>query len=216
MKKISLIFKETSENRIKDTMKESGAFVVIKYAGVSGPDLSVLRQNLKKSNARFFVVKNSVARRALKSSGCESLIGSVEGPCGLVFIKEDPVITSKILCDFRKDHEKFILESGFLKDKVLARSDIETMARLPSKEILRAQLVMTLNAPISGLVIALSQIIRKFVYCLDQIKEKKSAVPQQPAAAEPAQAPKETQEKPGTEDKPKTEERPKERQGGGK
>ena len=65
-------------------------------------------------------------------------------------------------------------KAGLLKTDVLAGKDIESMARLPSKEILRAQLVMTLNAPISGLVMALSQIIRKFVYCLDQIKEKKA------------------------------------------
>ncbi|MBC8436466.1 MAG: 50S ribosomal protein L10 [Candidatus Omnitrophica bacterium] len=174
MKKLGPLFKETSESIIKDRLKKSEAFLIIKHAGVSGPDLSVLRQSLKGQNGSFFVVKNSVARRALKNSGYDSLVTSVEGPCGLVFIKEDPVVTSKILCDFKKGHEKFILESGFLKDKVLAGKDIESMARLPSKEILRAQLVMTLNAPISGLVMALSQIIRKFVYCLDQIKEKKA------------------------------------------
>lgn len=184
MKKIGLIFKETSENRIKDTLKDSGACVVIKYSGVSGPDLSRLRQDLKKSHASFFAVKNSVARRALKSAGHESLLASVDGPCGLVFVKEDPVITSKVLCDFRKEHEKFILESGFLKDRDITRGDIESMARLPSIGILRAQLVMALNAPISGLVISLSQIIRKFVYCLDQIKEKKQAVPEQGAVKE--------------------------------
>ena len=175
MKKLGLLFKETSEHIIKGHLKEAEAFLIIKYAGVSGPDLSNLRQSLKKSQACFFVVKNSVARRALKNCGYDSLLGSVEGPCGLVFIKEDPVVTSKILCGFKKEHEKFILESGFLKDKPLASKDIESMSRLPSKEILRAQLVMTLNAPISGLVMALSQIIRKFVYCLDQIKEKKQS-----------------------------------------
>lgn len=175
MKKLGFLFKETSESIIKDRLKKSEAFLIIKYAGVSGPDLSNLRQSLKGLNASFFVVKNSVARRALKKSGYDCLVTAVEGPCGLVFIKEDPVVTSKILCDFKKEHEKFILESGFLKDKLLASKDIESMARLPSREILRAQLVMTLNAPISGLVRALSQIIRKFVYCLDQIKEKKQS-----------------------------------------
>jgi len=207
MKKIGLIVKETSENRIKDSLKGSEAFMVVKYCGVSGPALSTLRQDLKKSRASFFVVKNSIARRALKSAGYETLVVNVEGPCGLVFIKDDPVITSKILCNFKKDHQNFILESGFLKDKTLARSDIESMARLPSKEVLRAQLVMTLNAPISGLVIALSQIIRKFIYCLDQIKEKKAAAaPQQQPAQE---APKQAQAQPAAEQKPKTEEAPK-------
>ncbi|MFH0762623.1 MAG: 50S ribosomal protein L10 [Candidatus Omnitrophota bacterium] len=173
MKKLGLLFKETSEGIIKDRLKQSEAFLIIRHTGVSGPDLSSLRQSLKGLDASFFVVKNSVARRALKNSGHDSLLGSVEGPCGLVFIKEDPVVVSKVLWGFKKEHEKFILGDGFLKDKPLGGKDIESMARLPSKEVLRAQLVMTLNAPISGLVMALSQIIRKFVYCLDQIREKK-------------------------------------------
>ena len=73
MKKLGLIFKEVSENRIKDTLKKSGALFVVKYSGVASPDLSTLRQSLKSSDARLFVVKNSVARRALKSSGLESI-----------------------------------------------------------------------------------------------------------------------------------------------
>jgi large subunit ribosomal protein L10 len=173
MKKLGLLFKETSENRIKDTLKDSGAVFIIKYSGVSSPDLSALRRGLKISHATLFVTKNSVARRALKSSGLEGLIKSVEGPCGLVFAKDEPVGTSKVLCNFTKDHEQLKLEGGFLEDRLLERSDIEALAKLPSREVLRAQVVMVLNSPISGLVITLNQILAKFVYCLDQIRQKK-------------------------------------------
>ncbi|MCX5706920.1 MAG: 50S ribosomal protein L10 [Candidatus Omnitrophica bacterium] len=174
MKKISLIFKEVSENRIKNTLKSSEAVFVIKYSGVSSPDLCSLRQSLKRSNASMFVVKNSVARRALKDSGLDLLIKNVEGPCSLVFVKEEPVIVSQVLCNFVKEHEQLKLEGGTLKDKILERKDIESMSKLPSKGALRAQLVGVLNSPISGLVITLSQVLAKFVYCLDQIKGKKS------------------------------------------
>lgn len=174
MKKIGLVIKETSENRIKSTLKESDAILVIKYSGLSSPDLSALRQNLKGSNATLFVVKNTVAKRALKDSGLELLVGSIQDPCGLVFVKDEPVAASRILCAFLKDHERLCLEGGVLKDKLLNKKDIEFMARLPSKEVLRLQLVMTLNSPISGLAIALNQILAKFVYCLDQIMQKKT------------------------------------------
>ncbi|MBI4708446.1 MAG: 50S ribosomal protein L10 [Candidatus Omnitrophica bacterium] len=174
MKKISLIVKENSENRIKDTLKESEAVFVIKYSGLSSPDVTALRQNLKSSSASFYVVKNSVARRALKDAGFEGLIGSVEGPCGLIFVKDEPVNVSKSLCAFAKEHDKLQFDSGYLKDKLLVRKDIEAMAKLPSKEVLRAQVVMTLNSPISRFVISLNQILRNFVYCLDQVKQKKT------------------------------------------
>ena len=173
MKKLGLIFKEVSEKRIKDTLKESNAFFIVKYSGVASPDLSVLRQSLNTSDARLFVVKNSVARRALKSSGLEAVIKNIDGPCGLVFIKDEPVGTSKVLCNFIKGHEKFKLEGGYLQDRILEKKDIEIMSKLPSKEVLRAQVVMLLNSPISGLVRGLNQILGKFVICLEQIKQKK-------------------------------------------
>jgi large subunit ribosomal protein L10 len=175
MKKLGLIFKEVSENRIKDTLKKSNALFVVKYSGVASPDLSTLRQSLKISDARLFVVKNSVARRALKSSGFEGIIKNIDGPCGLIFIKEEPVGVSKVLCNFVKDHEKLKLEGGYLQDRVLEKKDIEAMSKLPSKEILRGQVVVVLNSPIAGLVITLNQLLVKFVICLDQIKQKKSS-----------------------------------------
>lgn len=175
MKKFGLIFKETSGNRIRDILKESSALLVIKYSGLSSPDLSTLRRNLKGSNATLLVVKNSIAQRALSDSICAPLVKTIEGPCGLVFVKEEPVATSRVLCNFTKDHEQLKLEGGFLKDRLIDKKDIESMARLPSKEILRAQVVITLNAPISKLAMVLNQVLRKFVYCLDQIKQKKTS-----------------------------------------
>ena len=175
MKKIGLIFKEASEGRIRNTLKESDAVFIIKYSGVSSPDLCSLRQTLRSSRASLFVVKNSVARRALKDSSLEPLIKNIDGPCGLVFIKDEPVGVSQVLCNFTKEHEQLKLAGGFLKDKIIEKTDIEYMSKLPSKEVLRAQVVGALNSPISGLVITLNQVLAKFVYCLDQIKQKKTS-----------------------------------------
>jgi large subunit ribosomal protein L10 len=174
MKKIGLVFKEVSEKRIKDSLKDSSALFIVKYSGVKSPDMSSLRQSLKTTGARLFVVKNSVARRAFKSSGIDSLIKNVEGNCGLIFAKDEPVAPSKVLCNFSKDHEALKLEGGFIADKIIEKKDIESMAKLPSKEVLRAQVVMALNSPISGLVITLNQVLAKFVICLDQIRQKKT------------------------------------------
>ena len=175
MKKIGLIFKEASETRIKKTLKDSDAVFIVKYSGISSPDLCSLRQSLKTTRASLFVAKNSVVRRAFKDSGLETLIKNIDGPCGLVFVKDEPVAVSQALCNFTKDHEQLKLEGGSLKDKIIEKKDIEFMAKLPSKEVLRAQVVGALNSPISGLVITLNQVLAKFVYCLDQIKQKKTS-----------------------------------------
>jgi large subunit ribosomal protein L10 len=173
MKKLGLLFRETLENRIKKHFKESYSVFIIKYSKLSSPDLTTLRQSLKGSKATLFVTKNSIARRALKDSGLEDLIKSVEGPCGLVFTKEEPVVTSRLLYDFSRQHEQLKLEAGFLEDRVLDKKDIETLARLPGKEVLRYQTVVVLKSPIFGLVMVLKGNLRKLVCCLEQIKSKK-------------------------------------------
>ncbi len=174
MKKVGLIVKEASQGRIKTHLKDSSALFVIRYSGLSSPDMSQLRQALRGANANLFVVKNSVARRALTEQGLEQMIKTIDGPCGLVFAKDEPVGTSKAICNFVKDHEKLVLQGGWLQDRLLEKTDIEAMAKLPGKEALRAQLVCALNSPISGFVIILNQILVKFVVCLDQIRDKKA------------------------------------------
>ncbi|MDD5097853.1 MAG: 50S ribosomal protein L10 [Candidatus Omnitrophica bacterium] len=174
MKKIGLLVKETSESRIKNSFKSSKGLIVVKYSGVSSPDMSSLRKTLKGAGANLFVVKNSIARRALKDLGIKDLIPAVETPCAMIFFKDEPVDTSRVLCTFRKDHEKLILEGGFLAEKLLTQKDIEIMSKLPSKDVLRAQVVMTLNSPILKLVLVLNQTLKQFVSCLEQIKKTKS------------------------------------------
>lgn len=175
MKKIGLLVKEVAENRVKNRLKVVNSVFIIKYSGLSGSDLNSLREQLRQSKAGLFVTKNSVARRALKEAGLDNLSNKVEGPSAFIFIEDEPVETSRLLYNFAKAHEQLKVEGGLLKDAILEKQDIETLAKLPAKEVLRAQVVMTLNSPISGLAIVLNQALKKFVYCLDQIKQKKSS-----------------------------------------
>lgn len=175
MKKIGLIIKDASEHRIKKTFEGSSAFFVVKYSGLSSPEMTALRKSLKAAKANLFVAKNSVARKAFKSLGLDPVVGSIEGPCGLVFVNEEPVDASKALYAFAKEHEALKLESGCLAQRILNRQDIESLAKLPSKDVLRAMVVMTMNAPVAGIVRTLNGVLSKFVRCLDQIKQKKGA-----------------------------------------
>ncbi len=174
MKKIGQIVKEASESRIKDTFKSSQGLIILKYSGVSSPDMSTLRKTLKGAGADLLVVKNSIARRAMKEVGVEGLIPSIQTPCGIVFFKDEPVDISRVLCAFRKEHEKLVLEGGLLQDKLLTLKDIELMSTLPSKDALRGKVVVALNSPIMKLVIVLNGSLKKLVVCLDQIRQSKS------------------------------------------
>ena len=174
MEKLGLVFKEASKSIIKDNLASAQGVFIIGYSKLSSPDITSIRQSLKVSQAKLFVAKNTVARRALKDARLDGLLNLIEGPCGFVFSKEEPVAVSRSLWDFFKSHEQLKLLGGALKDKVIKKSDIEALAKLPSKEILRLKLVMALNSPISKFACVLSQTLKKFVYCLEQIKEKKN------------------------------------------
>lgn len=175
MKKYSVIVKEASEGRIKEGIASSGSVFIVTYSKLSSPDMSSLRQTLRGAKAKLFVTKNSIARRALKEAGLENLTNFIHGPCGLIFINDEPVTISKFLCDFTKDHEQLKLEGGILDNRLLETKDIQALAKLPTKDVLRAQVVIGLKSPITGCVMVLKGTLRKFVYCLQQIKDKKGS-----------------------------------------
>ncbi len=174
MKKLGLLFKDTSARMIRDNIKNSSSFFIVRYAGLTSLDMSNFRKTLKGANASLMVVRNKLAMRILTDMGKDDLNKLVDGPCGFVFIKDEPVNASKAVCDFLKDHEKLVIGGGLFGEKVLAKSDIEAFSKVPSKEVLRAQVVMGLKSPINGLVMTLHSTLRKFVVCLDQIRQKKA------------------------------------------
>ncbi|MDD5348399.1 MAG: 50S ribosomal protein L10 [Candidatus Omnitrophica bacterium] len=173
MKKLSTIFKETSAGRIKKNIKDSAAFFILRYSKLSGPDLNSLRKALRTISSELFVARNTIARRVLKDSGNENLSALVDGPCGFVFSGKEPVETSKVLYNFSKDHEGMKVEGGLLADRILSKKDFESLAKLPSRQVLLTQTAIALKSPISSLVFVLKGNLRSLVNCLDQIKNKK-------------------------------------------
>lgn len=174
MKKLGVIFKEASETRIKKNVKESNNLFIVKYSGLSGPELNALRLSLRDAKSELFVVKNTIARRALKDLGKESLSSNVEGPCGFVFAPE-PLSVSKVLYNFSKDHAELKLEGGILADAIIGGDQIVSLAKLPSREVLLGRAFGAMKSPITGLVMVLKGNLRKLVYALDQVRQKKPA-----------------------------------------
>lgn len=175
MKKISLIVKEEGAKRIHERFSANRSFFVLKYSGIASPALSTLRQSLRGINAELFVVRNSVARRKLQELVGEDAAAFIAGPSGIVFYRDDPVATAKVIFDFVKGHEKLKVEGGFLQEKIIGSETVEALSRLPGKDQLRAQAIYTLKAPLTKLVMVLKGNLRGLVAVLEQIKNKKSA-----------------------------------------
>jgi large subunit ribosomal protein L10 len=173
MKKLGAIFRETSQGVIKSRIRDSSTLLVVKYLGLKSPEMSILRQSLKSARAGMLVVKNTVARRALKDTGLEVIIKSIEGPCGLVFAQEEPVDLSRVLYKFSQEHAALKVEGGIFHDRLVDKDKIEALAKLPGKQILRTQVVGGLKSPITRIVLVLNGNLRKLVICLEQIRQKR-------------------------------------------
>jgi len=173
MRKLGLLVKEVSSQTIRKNIQETNSVFIIKYLGMSSSGMSDLRKSLSGVNASLFVVRNKIAMRALKDLGREDLNTMIDGPCGFVFFKDEPVSVSKVLWDFFKTHEQLKIEGGLLQNVVLDSKSLEALSKLPSKEVLRAQVVSGIKAPITSFVMVLGNTLRKLVICLDQVKQKK-------------------------------------------
>ena len=144
--------KEASVSALVDQFKGAELAVLIGYQGCTCAELTSLRKKLKPSGAKFAVVKNSLASRALKGTDGEKLEDLFVGPTGVIWSPEDPVGPAKVLKDFAKEIEKFSIKGGIIGDKILSTKDIETLAALPSREEILSNLLALINAPATRLL----------------------------------------------------------------
>jgi large subunit ribosomal protein L10 len=120
------------------------------------------------------VVKNTLAKRALKSAGIRGLDSFFVGPTGVVWSKEDSILPAKVLLDFVKKHEKGSVKAGLVDGTVFKENEIETISNLPSKQELYAHIASVLNTPIIKLAQVLNGIPVKFVRTVDALREKRA------------------------------------------
>lgn len=174
MKKLGLLLKEEAKKIIKDNLQKADSIFLVKYSGLSAVDLNILRNSLCNCGSTLMVTKNSVVKRVFQDQqDYQALCSFIQGPCGLVFVNKDLIITSHIIRDFAKNHPNFDVKAGLLKDRILTRDDIELLSKIPSLSSLHGKLVGGLKSPIHRLAFSLKQILNKLVWVLDKIKEKK-------------------------------------------
>ena len=132
--------------------------VLTEYRGLTVRQLSDLRKQLKGASAEYKVVKNRLARIALKDSALDGLGKHLTGPTGVAYTRHDPVSVAKALQAFVKNNPALTIKVGVVEGKVLEPSALKSLADLPSKEALRAQLVGALQGPMSKLVTLLTAV----------------------------------------------------------
>jgi len=156
--------------------KAMKGMIMTQYQGLNVSQISELRNELRKCGCEYVVVKNTLGKVALKEVGLDIASEYFEGPIALVMEESnDPVSPAKVVSEFAKKNEKFVVKAGFLDGKVLQANEINALAALPSKEVLIAKMLGSMSAPISGLVNVMQGSIRNLVYVINAVKEKQIA-----------------------------------------
>lgn len=159
-------------SELAESLKTAHTGVIVDYKGITVEDDTKLRGQLRESGSQYKVVKNTLLRLALKEAGIAGLDDVLQGTTALAVNKEDYVAPAKVLAGFAEKNEKFRIKAGFIDGKSAGPDEIKRLASLPPKEVLVAQALSGLNAPITGLVTVLNGTIRGLVVALGAIAEK--------------------------------------------
>src|SRR4051794_7846783 len=172
---------------IAQNIQESGAVFAVDYRGISVPQAAELRAQLRDVDARFQVVKNTLTERAADEAGATALKELLVGPTALTFVRGDAAAAAKALRDYGRRADLLPFKGGLMDGNPLTADDIGAIARLPSREVLYAQLVGVVAHPIAGLARTLNALIGGLAVALGQIQEKGLVGQGAPAAAADAE-----------------------------
>ena len=171
--KVGQVFRASLANRVKAGVDKNSNVFLLSYTRLSAPQMNDLRKTLKKVGADVCVSKNAIAKVALKELKHDKLAERVSGQTAIVLSNKDSVEVSKILIKFTKELENVKLQVGLLEGKILEREDIKRLSELPSREVLLAMLLGTLQAPLTRLAGALNAKTQELLSILKQLSEKK-------------------------------------------
>ena len=153
-------------------LAKAQAVIVAENRGLPVEVVTGLRAKARKSGLYLRVLKNTLARRAVKGTPFEKLAEQMSGPL-MYGIAQDPVAGAKVLSEFAKDNELFVIKGGAMPNAMMSVKDVKALATMPSREELLAKLVGTLQAPIAKLVRTMNEVPGKFVRTLAAVQAAK-------------------------------------------
>ena len=153
---------------LADELANSQLVVLTDYRGLTVAEIGHLRRQLRETDTRLEVAKNTLVRRAASEVGVENSINDLlAGPTALALVhQEDIATTAKALRDYAREAKTFAIKGGVLGKRVLTADQVQQLADLPSREVLLARVVGGMQAPIAGLVTVLGGTVRSLMYVL--------------------------------------------------
>lgn len=157
---------------VRERVQISKSLVFIDYRGLTVAEFGEIKKTLRREGSELRVIKKRLLERAAKDAGVEVNAKDLEGQVAVAFSLQDEVSAAKIIESFAKKNEKIKMLGGVLDKVQISADSVKALAKLPSKQELIAQVVRTINAPVSSFVQVLSGNIRGLVQVLKAVSEK--------------------------------------------
>ena len=182
--------KERVVAELAERLRSAETLMVADYRGLTMPEIDELRTRLLEAGARFTVVKNTLTKLAAEEAGTKDVLELIDGPTAIAFLEADgdPVAAAKVLNETARARDVLVIRGGILEGVVVGDDDIKRLATLPAAEVLQAQLVGAVAAPLTTVVGLFAAPLRDLVGVIDarirQLEEQGEAVPEPEATAE--------------------------------
>jgi large subunit ribosomal protein L10 len=191
-------------DEVAGQISSAEAIFAVDYRGITVAQVADLRTKLRDSDTKLRVVKNSLTERAADQAGASDLKPLLSGPTALALVAGDAAQAAKTLSDTNRTLRLLDFKGGYMNGALLSAEQVQSIARLPAREVLHAQLVGTIASPISGLVRTLNALISGLALQLGQIAEQglvsgDSPAPEAPAPETPSEAAPSAEEAPAAE-----------------
>lgn len=146
---------------LSERLKNSITGVVVSYEGINVEDDTKLRKELRENDVKYSVVKNTLLSRACEEAGLEEIKSVLEGTTAIATSDTEYAAAARILCNYAKDHENFKVKTAYLDGAVIDMDTIISLSKLPTKEVLLANVLGAFQAPIASFARAVQAVVDK-------------------------------------------------------
>jgi large subunit ribosomal protein L10 len=169
---LNLEQKQAVVAEVSEQLAKAQAVILAEYRSVPVKDMTELRRKARGSGVYLRVLKNTLARRAVAETPFKGLTEKMVGPLAYG-ISSDPVAAAKVLQEFAKENEKFVIKAGAMPNVMMSAREVADLAKMPSRQELLAKLVGTMQAPIAKFVRTLNEVPGKFVRAVAAVRDQK-------------------------------------------
>ena len=172
---LSFTEKETIVAEVAEIASSAHSVVLAEYAGLESNDMNTLRDKARAGGVRIRVVKNTLARRAIEGTEYACLQDSLVGPLIMAFSQEDPGSAARVLKEFTKENDKLVVTALSVSGQLLEASELDRLAKLPTKDQAISMLMSVMQAPVTKLARTLNEVPGKLVRTVAAIRDDKQA-----------------------------------------